>query len=529
MTATRHWVTNSPRCPSDYGAVPDPHSIPVTRLSGRSTQQVFLPADATSSQELATLIAGEHARAEALVNRIRCGVVVLLGATAVAYAPRIPHALVRLNMAVLLPVLGWTLWQGWRLRRADGYSPQLAWLNPAIDVTALTVLQAGYGVFGSPGLAIHAPIFLAYFAVLASRSLTGSARAAAATTVLTTLCYATLSATFLLSGRLEVVSSPLDVGSIDSASLLDEVTKVLLLLTVGAIATYATAWHDGILHRALGAQVRRAAEERELAKRLQEADKLSAIGTIAAAAVHEVRNPLTTINLQAQLLLRTKLDTEQREDVERVFSEARRANAFVEDLLRVTRASVADNDAGPVSLPVVVQAALTAASPLLRDQYVTATTSVDTPDDEMPCLVGSAAGLERAVLNLVVNAVQAMEGQTEEKTLSLAVSGGRANGSLALVVADNGPGFTTESGARAFERFFTTKPPGKGTGLGLWIVRETVTAFGGSVTVDPGTDRGAQIRLTFPLPGSARSSSGDARRANRLATPNGAVRVTAGS
>ena len=140
------------------------------------------------------------------------------------------------------------------------------------------------------------PIFLVYFAVLASRPLTGSARAAALTTAFATVSYAVLSAAFLLGGGLRVVSSPLDVATVDTASLLDEATKVLLLLTVGAISTYATVWHAGILRRALAAQVRRAAEERELAGRLLEADKLSAIGTIAAAAVHEVRNPLTTIN-----------------------------------------------------------------------------------------------------------------------------------------------------------------------------------------------------------------------------------------
>ena len=110
------------------------------------------------------------------------------------------------------------------------------------------------------------------------------------------------------------------------------------------------------------------------------------------------------------------------------------------------------------------------------------------------------------MLNLIVNAVQAMEGQADDKTLHLVVSGGNGAGSLSLTVADNGPGFTTESSARAFERFFTTKPPGKGTGLGLWIVRETVTAFGGSVQVEPAFGRGAKIRLTLPLSAPATPS-----------------------
>jgi signal transduction histidine kinase len=488
----------------------------------RLTQQPVLPRGPEHNPELAALIAGEQARAEVMINRIRAAVVVVLGIAAVAYAPRLTPPLIRLNVAVLLPVLGWTAWMAWRLRQPEAYRPEFAWLNPAIDVGALTALQAGYGLFGSPGLAIHAPIFLAYFAVLASRPLTGSARAAAITTGFTTLAYAALSAAFIASGRLVVVGSPLDAGSIDSASLLDEAAKVLLLLTVGAISTYATSWYAGILRRALDAQVRRAAEERELANRLQEADKLSAIGTIAAAAVHEVRNPLTTINLQAQLLLRTKLDTSQREDVECIFSEARRANAFVEDLLRVTRSAGADEAASPVSLPAMIDAALTSTGPLLRDQHVKVSTVVDVADGPLPWLQGSGAALQRAVLNLVVNAVQAMEGQVEDKEIKLVVSGSAAAGSLTLVIADSGPGFTNESSARAFERFFTTKPPGKGTGLGLWIVRETVAAFGGSVQVESSSGRGARIRLVFPLPHPA-AAAGPANRPMRSPTSTSAA------
>jgi signal transduction histidine kinase len=493
----------------------------VTDTPSRRSTQVFLPVPPDPEREVAALLVTEQARAEALVNRIRGAVVALLAVAAVVYAPRLTSALVRLNIGVLLPVLGWTVWQGWRLRSPDGYHPELAWINPAVDVAAITLLQAGYGVFGSPGLAIHAPIFLVYFAVLASRPLTGSARAAALTTAFATVSYAVLSAAFLLGGGLRVVSSPLDVATVDTASLLDEATKVLLLLTVGAISTYATVWHAGILRRALAAQVRRAAEERELAGRLLEADKLSAIGTIAAAAVHEVRNPLTTINLQAQLLLRTKLDSDQREDVERIFSQARRANGFVEDLLRVTRSTTMDDVAGPVSLPDVVAAALTAASPLLRDQHVTVSTAIDVTDREIPPLRGSAAALERAVLNLIVNAVQAMEGQADDKALRLLVTGGTGAGSLSLLVADSGPGFTSESSARAFERFFTTKPPGKGTGLGLWIVRETISAFGGSVRVEPQTARGGQIQLVLPLPSTAGTSPEADDRAPKRAVSAG--------
>jgi signal transduction histidine kinase len=480
-------------------------------------------ADPGPDRELAALIGEEQARAEALLNRIRAVVVALLGIAALAYTPQISPALARVNMVILLPVLAWTAWQQRRYHRPGGYRRWLAWANPAIDIAGITLLQAGYGLIGEPGLAIHTPVFLAYFAVLATRPLTGSPRQAAVTTLLTALAYAALPATFLMTGRLHLLAGPLDFGSLDAVSALNEATKVLMLLTVGAISTYATAWNERILRRALAAQVRRGAEERELAIRLQEADKLSAIGTIAAAAVHEVRNPLTTIGLQAEMLLRTKLDSEQRGDVEHIVADARRAAAFVQDLLRVTRSSTAGDSTSSVSVPAVVEAALTAAGPLLRDQKVLAKAVFDVAGEGL-ALHGSAGALERAVLNIVVNSIQAMAGQVEAKTIRLEVSAVGAPRGLSLVITDNGPGFSPASAARAFERFFTTKPPGKGTGLGLWIVRETVAQFGGTVEIEAAADRGARIRLQFPLPHLAESNgkpTGGAARMAQLANAAG--------
>ena len=113
-----------------------------------------------------------------------------------------------------------------------------------------------------------------------------------------------------------------------------------------------------------------------------------------------------------------------------------------------------------------------------------------------------------------MNAVQAMEGQTRPKVLRIRLGTGngapmavepepRANGArsgaITLDVEDTGPGFPVGAETQAFERFFTTKPPGRGTGLGLWIVRETVAAFGGTVHADRGAEGGACVRLAFPI------------------------------
>ena len=384
--------------------------------------------------------------------------IILLGVAAVAYAPRLSPPLIRLNVAVILPVLGWTIWLWWRLRQPGAYRSEFAWLNP------------------EPSRRSPTPCSRLHFS-----------RAAG-------------------SSSLVVPWMP---GSMDSASLLDEAAKVLLLLTVGAISTYATSWYAGILRRALNAQVRRSAEERD--------------------SRPDFKRP-TSSRPSAPLRRRrfTRCATRSRRSIFRPSSSSTRswtpASGRMSSAFRAKHAArtpssktfcaspgppVRNEAPSHVSLPAVIDAALTSTGPLLCDQHVTVSSAIDVPDDPPPSLQGSGAALQRAALNLVGNAVQAMEGQPQDKEIKLVVSGSTVTGSLSLLIADSGPGFTSESSARAFERFFTTKPPGKGTGLGLWIVRETVAAFGGSVSVEPHSGRGARIRLCSPsTPRQRQSRSG---------------------
>jgi signal transduction histidine kinase len=477
------------------------------------------------------LLAEERVRAEGLLNRVRAAVLIVLAVAALLYAPRITPSLSAVNAAVLVPMLVWTVTQHAIYHRHRSRNPRwspraLGAINATVDITALTLLQAGYAVFGTPELAVRSPIFLVYFVVLASRPFTGSARHAAAVTLLAAGGYIALVAELVVTGRLPLVANPLAALSGSGTSLLNEGAKVLLLLTVGAISVYATAWNERALRRALAVQVARETEAREVTTRLQEADKLAAIGTLAAATVHEVRNPLTAIGLQAELLLATTLTDEQRSDVAAIAADARRTASFLTDLLRVARsAGTEDAEVGPVCLVDVVDAAVTTARPLLREQHVDV--SVDSPV-ELPDLRGSGQRLERALLNLVMNAVQAMEGQQRPKAVRIrvradvspaaATNGSQSNGNpskgsaskgtpsngsqaarVTLDVEDTGPGFPPGAEIQAFEQFYTTKPAGRGTGLGLWIVRETVATFGGTVAADRGAEGGAIVRLSFPI------------------------------
>src|SRR5688500_12277915 len=176
----------------------------------------------------------------------------------------------------------WTLAQQRDLHRSRTARAWLATANALADTTALSVLLAGYAAFGHAELAVKSPMLLGYLVIIAAQPLTSSARRVAAVTALAVTEYATLVTVLVVSGRLALIASPLDTPTTAGTSILDEGARLLLMAATGGAATYATARHERTLRRALTAQVQREAEERTLSTRLQEADKLAAVGTLAA-------------------------------------------------------------------------------------------------------------------------------------------------------------------------------------------------------------------------------------------------------
>jgi signal transduction histidine kinase len=434
----------------------------------------------------------ERVRSERVLNGVRAVVLVLLAAVSALYATRLTPSLNRVNLGVLLPMLLWTVGQQAFFHRR-GHAPRwLSTVNAIVDTTALTVLLAGYGVFDRAELAVKSPMFLAYTLIIAAQSLTNSGRRAAGVSALAIVEYGALVTLLVGTGHLALVGNPLDTPIMAGSSLFDEGARIFFLAVAGGAATYATARQAQTLRRALTAQVQRDAEERALAVRLQEADKLAAVGTLAATVVHEVNNPLTSISMLAEMLKSTPLNASQREDVDGIIKESRRTAAVVRDLLRVSHPREARDEA--ISLSRVATQALAVLRPLLRDQRVSIQTELP---DELPTIRGFASRLEQIVLNLVINAVQAMEGRSGPRLVRITTGGDSTQ--VWLCVEDNGPGFAPGVAERVFDRFFTTKPVGKGTGLGLWIAREIITEHGGTVTAENRPEGGARFRLRFPI------------------------------
>ena len=437
------------------------------------------------------LINGERARAEELLNYVRGAVLLVLTAIAIAYAPRIDAPLRMLNFSVIIPLMLWTVAQHVIAKRNQGSMQWLSILNPIIDVTAVSAILLGYGVLGSPVLAVKTPAFAAYFAILAARPVTSSTRMAAFTTGLATIQYLAIVLYVVSLNELPITTDPVASVSSPALSYLDQGARLLLLLIMGTITTYATAWNERLLRRAMEAQVRRAAEERALSQRLQETDKLSALGTLAASVAHEVCSPLTSIAMLADMMKKSAEHPAIREDATTIAQEARRTEVVIRDLLQVARPR--NPESKPVALEDVVTRSLSLLRLLIRDQGIRVETAFE-PD--IPEIVGDASRLEQVTLNLIINAVHAMENSAREKVIRIELR--HDGGGHHVVIEDTGPGISTHVASRIFERFFTTKQVGKGTGLGLWIVRQIIEEHGGTIRAENAASGGARFEIVIP-------------------------------
>jgi sensor histidine kinase YesM len=196
-----------------------------------------------SAESARHLLDVQRERAERLLNGVRAGVLGLLAAAALAYAPSLTPALNRVNVIVLAPTLAWTIAQYLIFYRRERLPSWLSIANPLVDITGVTAIILGYGLAQSGALALKTPIFLSYFVILAARPIASSTARAALVAALVVVQYALLVQFFVTSGRI-ATTSPLNAPGGSGVSLLDESAKVLLLALAGAVATYATAWHE---------------------------------------------------------------------------------------------------------------------------------------------------------------------------------------------------------------------------------------------------------------------------------------------
>ena len=229
-------------------------------------------------------------------------------------------------------------------------------------------------------------------------------------------------------------------------------------------------------------------DEREVSRRLFHAEKMSAVGQLAGGVAHEINNPLGGILAFAQIMSRDLgRGAEDQENLRLITDAAVRAKKIVESLLHFSRRP--REEKGPVDLVRVVDDSLF----LLQSQLKTGSIEV-VRELEPAVATANANQVQQIVVNLVVNALQAMNGDGK-----IVVSTGASGANhVRLKVSDSGPGMKPEVARRVFEPFFTTKPEGQGTGLGLSICYQIAEEHGGSIRLEQSPERGACFVLELP-------------------------------
>jgi two-component system NtrC family sensor kinase len=221
-------------------------------------------------------------------------------------------------------------------------------------------------------------------------------------------------------------------------------------------------------------------ELRQAQQQVIHGEKLASVGRLAAGVAHEIGNPLAAILGMVELLRTTELSSEERgEFLARIQRETERIHQIIRDLLDFARRDVDAEASETAELARAVDDAVG----LVRHQKESRDVAIRVEiDPGVGHVRGASQRITQVVLNLLLNAADALATATTTGKPEIAVTARRvADGRCVLAVSDNGPGIEREMLDHLFEPFATTKPPGKGTGLGLAVCHSLVEGMGGRI------------------------------------------------
>jgi two-component system NtrC family sensor kinase len=239
-----------------------------------------------------------------------------------------------------------------------------------------------------------------------------------------------------------------------------------------------------------------ASERREMSARMAHAERLAALGTMAAGIAHEVNNPLTVVNgalRYAQRALQNGSALEQcapvLERIEDGLACAERIAKLVKDIAVFARATT------PLESLDIAELVRTA-SAIAASEMVKNDVKLSLQLEPGLVVLADEARLVQVFVNLLVNAAQAV--RRDVPGWVEVCSRVTESGDVEVRVTDNGSGIADDALDKIFEPFYTTKPSGFGTGLGLWVSRGIVASFGGHIEVESELGRGTTFRVLLP-------------------------------
>jgi signal transduction histidine kinase len=240
----------------------------------------------------------------------------------------------------------------------------------------------------------------------------------------------------------------------------------------------------------------------EMSRKLEEGQrllvqsaKMSAFGQMSAGVVHEIGQPLTSLLGLVELMLDEPMNDEQRSQLEMFQSELVRLKEMIIKFKSFSRAPEG------VQEEVDLNRLLEETHRLLEHQFhMKGIEFVMKKGDGLPSVRGDRSGLQQVLVNLTINAMDALEEDPEGQGL-IRVRTYALNGRVCLSISDNGPGIPKEIQDRIFDPFFTTKPAGEGTGLGLAIIHSIVHQHHGTIRLDTDPDSGTRFVVELPANG----------------------------
>ena len=241
--------------------------------------------------------------------------------------------------------------------------------------------------------------------------------------------------------------------------------------------------------RRIGLLMKEISEQKALQDQLAMAEKLSGLGTLAAGIAHEMNNPLFSIMGFTEAILEEKDASTIKRYAQKVLDKSKHMASIILNMSGYTRSSEMDQ-----MKDININERMDASIEMALMASYSSDIQIEKAFSQLPLIKAKPEEIQQIYLNVIRNAVQAMEGKGK-----LTLTSEQKNGQILTTIKDTGPGIPQEYLSRIFDPFFTTKDQGKGTGLGLNIVHRMVEKYGGSISVESTVGEGTTFTISFPI------------------------------